>query len=267
LTQRDSLGRISRSGAALGTSRNINRSVDILWMLMVQSNVPMVDLTRSAAAFTLSLQTQDGSPVSPGIRALEFYTDFANPAKRVYSWNKGMDYSLDAFAEGETAMMINYAHHLSTIQRKNPALNFSVAPIPQISTEEPAVTYPNYWGAGVKRDLPQAVEEEAWRFLLWFTDRAQSEKYLTESRRPPARRDLLDFHAGDFNLSVFSKQVLTAKSWFQIDDTATATLFADAIEDVVSGKSKPDKALRDVEAQVTLLLSEANRKGLLPKTP
>ena len=87
ITIADSRNNISRAGAAIGTARNINRSTDILSLLMLQSGVPMTDSDQVGAEFS---NITDGKDL--GEVALEYYTDFANPAKRVYTWNDGLHY-------------------------------------------------------------------------------------------------------------------------------------------------------------------------------
>ncbi len=266
LTERDALGRITRAGAAMGTAENVNRSVDVLWLLMLQGGTEMVTANSQSASFTKRTTDPNGISYSPGERALTFYTDFANPQRRVYTWNRGLDYSIDAFAEGDAAMMINYAYHLPTIERKNPSLRFSVAPVPQISLDSPSASFANYWGATVKVSDDKNKTEEAWRFLIWLTEKAQSDRYLDKTKRPPARRDQVStIHADDFNLSTFSNQSLTAKSWFQIDDLAMSTIFADAIENVVKGEFSPADALRDAETKTNVHLQKAADEGKLPK--
>jgi ABC-type glycerol-3-phosphate transport system substrate-binding protein len=56
--------------------------------------------------------------------ALNFYTDFANPVKEVYSWNNTLDNSVNAFASGKLAIMFGYSYHLETIKALSPKLNF-----------------------------------------------------------------------------------------------------------------------------------------------
>ncbi|MEK7525755.1 MAG: extracellular solute-binding protein, partial [Patescibacteria group bacterium] len=137
LTRLDSSGNIVQSGAAIGTARNINRSTDILMSLMIQSGTQMTNPENTSATFTRSVDNQRIGEI-----ALQYYTDFTKPEKRTYSWNDAQHYSIDAFAEGTTAMMFNYSHQISLLRAKSPRLNFSVAPIPQLSSSDPR-TFPN----------------------------------------------------------------------------------------------------------------------------
>ncbi len=252
-TVKDDRGNIIRGGAALGTARNVNRSTDILSLLMLQSGAQMVNPERTKAIFNQSVDFE-GERYYPGERALEFYTDFANPLKSVYAWNTRMHYSIDAFYEGKVAMMLNYSYHLPTIQARSPYLNFAVAPMPQIKTATQDVNYANYWGLAVSRN--SLSSETAWQFIIWLTQKENAQKYLYATRKPPARRDLILWQKDDPDLGIFAEQVLTAHSWYQVDNSAIETILADVIESVVLGEATVEDAINKAVSQVTLLMQE-----------
>lgn len=250
ITQYDTSGNITRSGAAMGTAQNINRSTDILMMLMLQSGVRMTNDDLTAATFSRSV---DGNPV--GELALQMYTDFANPRKtdlKVYSWNDRKDYNIDAFAAGETAMIINYSHQISAIRSKNPRLNFAVASVPQPEPTD-ARTYANYWALTVT--LQSEHPYDAWRFVHYLTAGEGNIPYLNATLRPAARRDLIEQQQSDPDLNVFATQALTARSWYQVDPVGIETIFADMIDAVNLGGAQIKDALRQAESQVTVLMS------------
>lgn len=250
LTKRDSFGNIVRSGASMGTSRNINRSTDILSLLMLQTGTKMTDDRNEQAMFN-GFVLLEGEPYAAGEEALRFYTDFADPQKDVYAWNPEMDYSIDAFYQGESAMMINYSHHIDTIKNKAPYLNFGVAKAPQIKGRETDITYANFWAPTVS--IGSKNPEWAWHFLQFLSSKDGAKKYLKKSGRPTARRDLVDWQKNEVNLGVFAEQSLTARSWKQIDNVAIENIFADMIESVVLGQATPRKAINKAANQVNVL--------------
>jgi multiple sugar transport system substrate-binding protein len=247
LTQLDQSRNIVRSGAAIGTARNINRSTDILMMLMLQSGVRMTNSDNTQATFAQSVDN-----VAVGERSLQFYTDFANPSTDVYTWNDSQDYNIDAFTAGKTAMIINYAHQTATIRAAAPRLNFGIAAIPQPTTSDRR-TYADYWALAVA--LQSKHPNEAWQFVTYMTAGDGTIPYLNATARPSARRDLIDQQKSDPDLGVFAEQALTARSWFQIDNAAIETIFADMIDAVNLGRSSVKDALRDAEEKVTVLMS------------
>ncbi len=251
LVKRDAKGDFLYMGAALGTANNINRAPDILSLLMIQNGTQMVDQGRFQAAFDSS----------SGKRALLFYTDFANPTKKVYTWNSEQHYSLDAFYEGRLAMMFNYSYHIPTIRAKAPKLNFGVAKMPQIGDESgnivSEVNYASYFAEAVS--VKSKHQKEAWKFLKWLSEPAQARRYLDKTGKPPARRDLVDAYRDKPNLGVFAEQVLTATSWFQPNNVDIDRYFSEMIEDVVAGRKSVSDAIERAATQVNLLLLELRR--------
>ncbi|MFH1653796.1 MAG: extracellular solute-binding protein [Pseudomonadota bacterium] len=247
ITRLDGSGNIVQSAAAIGTARNINRSTDILTNLMIQSGVQMTDAGNSSATFSRTVNN-----TAVGEIALKFYTDFANPSVRTYTWNDAQYYSIDAFAEGKTAMMLNYSHQIPVLKAKAARLNFGVAPMPQISSSD-IRTYANYWAVTVSNQSQSA--NDAWRFLIYLTSKDGASNYLNATLRPAARRDLIELQRNDLDLGVFALQALSARSWFQIDNTAIETIFADMIDDVNYRRATIREALQNAEARVDVLMS------------
>lgn len=234
-------GQIDRHGIAMGAGKNVNRSPDILSILMIQNGAALLD--------------EDGLPAfaddENARQSLTFYTDFANSSKDVYTWTLRSDYSLDAFAEGEAAMMINYSYHLPTIRAKNPRLNFGVAPLPQVelgNSDNPPKTYAGYWAYAVSRQT--LAPDEAWAFVRAITRTEPSRTYLEASGYPPARRDLVAALQNDTRIGVFAKQALLATTWRQPDNRVVDRVFTEAIDAVVSGQDTVAGALRRAAEQI-----------------
>ena len=251
ITRLDGRGNIIQSAAAIGTAKNINRSTDILAALMIQSGVQMTDAENSSATFSRLVNN-----TAVGETALKYYTDFANPSVRTYTWNDAQHYSVDAFTEGRTAMMFNYSHQISVLKGKAARLNFGVAPIPQISPND-AKTYANYWAVTVSNR--SQFPDNAWKFLLHLTSKDGASNYLNATLRPAARRDLVELQRNDLDLGVFAIQALSARSWFQIDNMALESIFADMIEDVNFGRASVREALQNAETRVNVLMSRIQR--------
>lgn len=286
LTRVDKEGEIMRSGAAIGTAYNINRSTDILNLLMLQNGTTMADSFSRQAMFDQLVKNGDES-IFPGENALNFYTQFAKNNSSIYCWNPRMHYSVDAFAEGKAAMMFNYSWHIDTIAAKAPKLNFAVAPVPQLPNM-PAVNYANYWGYAVAKNKTTDPKQplvtndvrvgEAWSFLKFLaakpdtainvsTNVAGMQKptgatfdptvnYLEKTRKPSARKDLIEIQKNDSKVGIFAAQNLFAKSWYETDPDSIEAIFADMIDKVNRGASAPTEAIKAAATQVSRLMSK-----------
>ena len=246
LTKLDRSGNIIQSGFSLGTARNINRSTDIVMAMMIQSGVQMTSPDQRSATFDASVNGQHVGEI-----AVQYYTNFANPRNQDYSWNDSQHYSIDAFTEGTLGMMLGYAHDMQTIRGKAPRLNFGMAVMPQASLTD-VRNFANYWAAAVAAKSAHPLE--AWKFVNYLASKEGVTVYLNATNRPAARRDLIDLQRTDPDLGVFAVQALSARSWFQADNTAIEGIFADMIDDVNFNRSSIPDAVARAESRVTVLM-------------
>lgn len=252
LTKRDDKNNITQSAVAIGSASNINRSTDLLMLLMIQSGVRMTNADNTQATFSKSVDN-----LNVGELATQFYTDFANASKPDrYTWNDQQKYSIDAFADGNTAMMFNYSHQTGTLRAKAPRLNFGIAPAPQPEKASFAVNFANYWAPTVSKQSKNS--DEAWRFLAYLATTG-AQPYLDASHRPAARRDLLDQEKNDPDLGTFATQALSARSWYQADNTAIETIFAKLIDDVNFNRASIRDGLKEAESQVNVIMSKQQK--------
>lgn len=278
LTIIDGVGNIQQSGAAIGTAKNINRASDLLSLLMFQNGVEMPMKKGVLAKFDEGVLGANGEVTQAGELALGYYAQFARLSTNstiqnpFYTWNSRQHDSVDAFAEGSTAMMFNYSWQNPVIKSKNPKLNYGIAMVPQVNTAKPA-SISNYWGFGVSKNkvnaaaavgapstapVPNEVRtHEAWQFLRFLTLKnagtvtlynayTKNSKdfpinfdpaldYLKKTQQPAARRDLIESQKNDPVLGPFAQSNLIAKHWYQQDPALVEGVFSDVIEAVVRG--------------------------------
>jgi len=220
LVKQDPKKGILQAGVALGGSSNINRFSDILATLMMQNGVIMLD-DSGQVAFNLVPSTVKDGDYKPGLEAIRFYTDFANPTKESYSWNNELPNSLEMFISGNLALMFSYSYDLATIKAQAPKLNFSVTKFPQIEGNPPTnINFANYWVEVVSKKSDK--QNEAWDFLQFITQADQAKLYLAKTNRPTALRSLINEQKQNGEIGVFADQVLTAKSWYKGKNVAAA---------------------------------------------
>lgn len=282
LTKIDEFGNIKQSGAAMGTAYNINRSTDIVSLIMLQYNLSIVNKKTENVDFN-----NDN-----GEKALDFYTQFARSG--YLSWNPRMHYSIDAFSEGNLAMMFNYSWQIPVLKSKSPKLNFAAAPVPQFKDSSKKIGYANYWGFGVSKNQQIKANKnsantavsvsdatrnmEAWKLIAFMalapvaSDVSTSasatvqnktsevfdpaKDYLTRTKKPAARRDILNEQKSDAELGVFALGNLYAKSWYQIDPASSEAIIGEIVEDVIAGKSSISEAIDTMAARINNLVKK-----------
>jgi len=259
LTVKSDDGSLTRAGAAIGSSLNINSATDILSLLMLQTGTKMTDETKTKATFNDSIFS-NGQTSYPGEMALSFYTNFTFPQLKQstqnpsYTWNPKMENSLESFCRGRTAMILDYSSAISQIKSKAPYLNFGIASAPQTKDAQVAVNYANYSGLTVwsGSKSPQA----AWQTILWLAQKENDQKYLAAVNQPTSRKDLIEWQKNDPNLGTFAVHALSARSWYQADSEAIKEIFSQMIENVVYNKASVKDALERAANQVTDLMQQ-----------
>ena len=231
---------ITGPAAAIGGSeKSIHSASDLLNLLMMQFGSQMRD------------QYGRVNFGSEGLKALNFYIQFANPSSPYYTWNDNLNYSLDSFAQGSTAVIFDYASQIPLIKNKNPYIRIGVAPMPQPfdAAQGKPINYANYWGLAVSNQSKRL--SLSWNFVLYATANPQaSEIYLQAAKLPPALTSLIEKYKNDPELGVFARQALTARSWRQPDSNVVKQTFSNMIESILNGRLNSGQALRQAENEI-----------------
>ncbi len=282
----DESNQIIQSAIALGTANNVNSAADILTVLMMQGGAEMS--SNGIASFDRIVKLGDKMN-NPAKRALQYYTQFGRITNtNLYTWNNKQHYSLDAFAEGKTAMMINYSWHIEKIKSKNEKLNFAIAPLPQMEEGKDRIykaNYANYWMFVVakNKDIPEVLDNnaikitnkirihEAWQFLRAITfptvdgvklidatngkirsmrsEIDYTQEYLKVTNKPAARLDLIKKQKEDIILEHFAMGNLIAKNWYHPNADAVERILANMITQLNTGEIASIDDILDLAVQ------------------
>ena len=253
------IGDIIESGAALGEASNIEHFADIISALIFQSGAEIIDYEKPESLINRAVpeKQEDGTvkTVIPAEKALSFYTSFANPQKRNYSWNKGKPNSLSAFAAGDTAMFIGFAKDIPLIKAKNPHLNFGVSSFPQPEGAKIKINYGRFDFLAVSR-LSQK-KDAAQAYIFYITSKEPNADYLLKNGLPPARRDLINPDSKTpADLRVFYGQSLSAKSWLKPGEDQVNLIFKDMVEFLAAKRYSPSIILTQANDRLNQLLKK-----------
>lgn len=272
LTKIDTFGNINRSAISLGTGDNINRSTDVLLSLMLQMGANSSDTgffggTASNKAFKFYNQfSQLGSPNYTWSPRQHYSID------AFYEGSLGMtinySYQYDVFRQKNAKLNFAVAP-LPQFTGQAPVnfANYWGLAVAKNKTYEPSV-YSSGNQAPLSNDAYQAVRvQEAWQFIQYLAfphpgntmtltnALSQTTKditlkndptavYLEETKKPAARRDLLESQKDDAVLSSFVTGSLIGKSWKAGSNVEAAeSLIVDAINAVNRGERNTDEAL------------------------
>ncbi len=253
LTKLDSGGAISKSAVAMGGWENIAYAKDILAMLFMQAGDPIV-VRGSGGVLTPTLGTvQDSQNTdNPATSALQFYTEFANPVKTTYSWNRSLPKSQDAFVAGDLAIYFGFASDYSVLKERNPNLRLGVAQMPQIQGGGVTLTFGQMTGLAIPRTTGNPTG--ALLAAQKLTSQQSITSFIAASNLPPVRRDVKVDTSKDAAQSVFAKSALISRGWLDPEPAKSDEVFRDMVESVMSGKAGPSVAIFNANQALQTLL-------------
>ncbi len=249
-------GEILLSGGAIGTADNVERSFDILSLLMMQNLTPMTNQA-GYATFTEAPKNITNIQTPPAIGAIDFYVQFASPLHEIYTWNNQMPNSIDAFIDGKVAYIFGYSYYKDRIMAEAPQLNWSIASMPQVGDQQ-KVNYASYWVQGVSKK--SKVPQYAWDFVNFITAEANVPVYLNKAGTTTALRStkLINEHLANEALAVQAEQLLTAKSWYRGQSPLAAEdIFATLINSVLQADVEVEDALKNSANQINYSINNS----------
>jgi ABC-type glycerol-3-phosphate transport system substrate-binding protein len=261
LTKKDAVANIAQSAVALGEFSNVTNAESILSAMFLQVGVPIVSTsnqTGTGLSFTSNFSSPEDSPQnssqnsSPGAAAsavLQFYTQFSDPAKTVYSWNRALTDSQDMFAQGDLAIYFGFASEYNTILAKNPNLNFEMATLPQPTDTQTKATFGNIQGFAVLKSSRNI--SNAFQNVFALTAPTAVTQWTANSQTSPALLSLIALkHPSNPIQDLVAQSALISKGWLDPEPSAASAIFQNMIESVTSGASNPGNAVSNAQQAI-----------------
>lgn len=252
LSEADANFNVSKTSVALGETTNINSSKEIIWTLIMQAGGQLITRVLGQDG-NVNYQAQIGNSGEytsvPAETALNFFTQFSNPSKTVYSWNRSLPNSEDFFLAGNSAFYLGFASEISDLNIKNPNLNFDVAEIPQAKDANNKVTYGKLYFLGISRN--SANPQSAWQTLMLLTDADLQSKLSSITGLPSVRRDLL--LSGDPSNSydsIFRKSVLYSNAVLEPSGEFGDKVVNEMVKSIISGEQDLAGAVNRAQNQL-----------------
>jgi multiple sugar transport system substrate-binding protein len=238
---------ILQSGAALGTSKNIDNASDIYALLLMQKGITIID----GQAVTFA-ENDNQAQLNPAVDSLRFYTDFARSDKDTYTWNDQMGNAFEQFVRGRSVFYIGFSFDYNRIKARAPQMNLALTPMIQLSPEAP-VNIASYWVESVTKKSKH--QNEAWDFIRFLSLPDNIKKYSAVAFTPSALRVHNKDQKNEENpLSPFALQVLQSKNWYRGKNSSEAK---NAFGNLISEYLKPYKDERDEQERDPKLLFTA----------
>jgi ABC-type glycerol-3-phosphate transport system substrate-binding protein len=251
LTKRDASGKILQAGIAIGTSRNIMHSAEILAYMLALEDIQIMDQTRTQ----ISLNT-------PRVqRVFETYTNFAKGDDAL--WSPTLRTDLEMFFTEDLAMMIAPSWRAFDIIKAAPSVEFDTAPLPQLLANEEDIYYATYWGDAVNRTSVSPLA--AWKFVAFLAQKEQQMKLYSNASQirafgePYSLVELNSEMQGKTYVSSIAQMAPSMRAYPWGDETVVNSTINTAISDIVEKRSDVDTALQDAESTINATIEVTNR--------
>jgi len=257
LTSSDSSFNIFRSAVALGEFQNVLHAKSIFTTLLLQSGNKIVSkglsqgIEENIEVYNVILDENLGYQIRPAEAALSFFTQFANPARDVYTWNRSLPKSQEMFVAGDLAVYFGFASEYNLIRQKNPNLNFDIALMPQ-SRSGTTDAYGKMYGVAITKNSNNVAG--AFDAITRMTDPDILKALESKTFLPPVRRDLISDKPNDAVMSVFYDAAIRSKGVFDIDPIETERIYKTMVESFISGRLNISEAVDRAATEMRQLL-------------
>ena len=240
-------GVMSRAGAALGNTSNVDHFSDILGLLILQNG------------------GDPSKPTDPRTQeAVQFYTNYFTTAK---VWDASLPASTQAFATEKVAMILAPSWRAFEIRAANPTLEFGIAPSPQLPGSN--TTWASFWVEGVAKSSKN--QEAAWKFLSFLTQQDSLESFANQAATKTPRlfgpifptRTMAATLAADPYTGAFVADAAGAKSWYLSSRTFDNGIndriikyYEDMVNALLTGSSEVATLAQTAELGVTQVLQQ-----------
>ncbi len=255
LTQRTDAGGITKSAIALGEYQNVTNAKDILSLLILQAGGTITSYSSGGRLDSTFSKAGINSSEPATETALRFYTQFSDPSKTAYSWNRSHPHSQQDFAQGNLALYIGYASEMPIIRKENPNLSFGIAGLPQIKSTNSAshTTYfSRVYGLAIARTSRNIVGAQTVASIL--AQAPNSAAFALALGVSSVRRDVLSQDSSG-DQSLFNSSAIASYGWSDPNHTETAKLFQAMIENTTSGATLVGDAAGRGDAKMSQIIN------------
>lgn len=262
ITIRDESGAITTSAVALGEVSNVTNAVDVINAMILQAGGDIVVKRKDGTGLDVVLgrAQQDSADsqqaLSAAQAAVRAFTEFSNPAKRWYTWNKAMKNSRDLFADGDLALYIGRASDASAIIAQNPNLLFGVSALPRIRPggDSRAVTTGVVYALAIPKTAKNPTGAFAASKIFAGADAAQQWEVFT-GMPSPVRTLLVEDpkDAAKTTVRVAAVQMMTVPT---PDPDAMYDIYSRMIDRITSGAERISESLQRADAELKILIRD-----------
>ena len=243
---------ISQSLIGMGEGQNVNNIREILATLFLQEQNPIIGYNSLRNSYE---PTIGGNFSGPGIEsALRFYTEFSNPTRSSYTWNRSLPRTDQAFLSGQLATYLGMSSEIQSLRQRNPNLNFALAEIPAVESDgnRPKSVYTRVYGLVIPRSTDNYYGAQIIAQLMARPESA--ELFSNAIGLTPVHRDLVSQVSDEGYKDILKRQVIYGDSFLDPNEPLTERSFRDMVENITSGRRSLNESIDIANNEIKLSL-------------
>lgn len=242
---------VERSALAFGEYANVENAPEVLLMLLMQAGSQLI--TESAGGYqTLINRSSIQTARPPADAALDFYTQFANPARPVYTWNRSLPSDRNSFLSEDLALYFGFGSEYASIRGGNPNLNFDAVQVPQGSGVTIKKGYGGFYALSIL--LSSDNFSGTYRALAALGESERANALASSLGFAPVHRDALALGNPDPFRQTTYTAALISRGFLNPDPSASSAIIKTMIEDVTSGRAGISESVQDATERFNQLI-------------
>lgn len=180
--------------------------------------------------------------------AINFYAEFSNPLKTIYTWNEGLPEAFTLFLRGRLLFYIGFATEYEDIVFGNPNLNFDVQKMFQISSEVRPSTYTKLYSVAI----PRLAQNPGLSLQLasYFVHPDVSLDVSSNFYIPSGHKQINILEDTPNHAQVFIDEVFIGKVWYDKNPERSTEIFFNLMRGVITGAQSIKEALDIASAAI-----------------
>lgn len=247
LTKRTDNNDVLQSAVAFGQHVNVQNAKELVMMLMMQAGSMIASIRDDGVFYNLDTSSTDGN-VQPGSAAVRFYTEFSDPGKSTYSWNRSLPLDRNAFLSGDLALYFGFGSEVIEIANGNPNLDFDLTEVPQSAGTQLKTSYGTIYGLSLLRSARNP--EGAYAVMQVLGNAGNAEAIARSLLFAPVHRSTLASGSTNPFEAVIYRAALVARGWLDPEPTESDNIMREMIEDVVAGRTTIGSAVNDASIKL-----------------
>ena len=230
--------KIKRGLINLGGVQNNKNIKDILSVFLFQAENPIAYLNENGRVRIVFADIKNSSSTKD---IFDFYTSFAHPKAKNYTWDESLPEAQRFFTADELFLYIGYASEYNEIRKSNPNLRFAVTTIPKLDRFPKEKNFARVFGVAIPRSAKN--KEISLEIAKQFTYKLKNSYKYNTFQIPTALKNFDISPEAPSRWKIFFDSAFVSSTWYDTNGKKTTDLFKQYVRGITTGQYNTSKAV------------------------